>query len=88
MEAEVEKEIAERRALARSKGWSKRVVEAVASSRVIIGMNSEMVLASWGEPENINKTLVASGETQQWVYGISTYVYFDRGVVSAVQTSE
>lgn len=86
--ASIQEEIADRRARARSKGWPKRVVEAIAFRRVIIGMDTDMVVASWGMPERINKTLVASGETQQWVYGLGNYVYFERGIVSAVQTSE
>ena len=45
-----------------------------------IGMTKEQVLASsWGRPTKINRT----GAREQWVYG-GAYLYFDKGVLTAV----
>ena len=51
-----------------------------------IGMTTAQVLASsWGKPESINTTITANGNSEQWVYGLRTYVYFRNGKVSAIQ---
>ena len=52
---------------------------------VSIGMNREMVKISWGEPEDINKTIHDGFITEQWVYGSRNYVYFNNGIVTAIQ---
>lgn len=55
-------------------------------SGVSIGMTSEEVLASsWGKPEKVNRTTTASGTREQWVYGGQNYLYFEDGVLTAVQ---
>lgn len=51
-----------------------------------IGMTTAQVLASsWGEPESINTTITANGNSEQWVYGLRMYIYFRNGRVSAIQ---
>ena len=44
-----------------------------------------MCIASWGNPININRTIVKGLTSEQWVYGWGTYLYFDNGVLSAIQ---
>jgi hypothetical protein len=88
MNADIKEEMAARRAKIRRYGWPRRFENAVAARDIIIGMDAEMVVESWGLPVSINKTLTAAGETQQWVYGLGDYVYFSpNALVSAVQTS-
>lgn len=65
--------------------WSQRTWNAIKEYKIYIGMTKEMVLMSWGEPKKINKTILASGVSEQWVYSLDSYVYFDDGVVSAIQ---
>jgi len=44
-----------------------------------------MCIDSWGEPDNINKTINTNGTNEQWVYGYS-YVYFDeKGQITTIQ---
>lgn len=54
-----------------------------------IGMTKEGVLASsWGEPKKKNITETYWGTHEQWVYSMSRYVYFENGLVTAIQKSE
>lgn len=53
-----------------------------------IGMTKEEVENStWGIPEKINKTTTAFGVSEQWVYPNYQYIYFDNGIVTAIQES-
>lgn len=58
-----------------------------AKGGVSVGMTNAQVLASnWGKPESINRTTFASGEHEQWVYAGFQYLYFEDGVVTAIQS--
>lgn len=48
-------------------------------------MTEEQVILTLGKPTEINETFVAGRKSQQWVYGLGNYVYFERGVVTAWQ---
>ena len=51
-----------------------------------IGMTAEEVRNStWGKPEDINRTTTAYGVHEQWVYSNYRYIYFDNGIVTAIQ---
>lgn len=51
-----------------------------------IGMTAQEVReSSWGEPKKINKTTTVYGVSEQWVYSLDRYVYFENGVVVAIQ---
>ena len=51
-----------------------------------IGMTTEEVENSeWGKPNDINTTITNYGTSEQWVYGNGRYIYFDDGVVTAIQ---
>lgn len=52
--------------------------------KIWIGMTKEMLIESWGEPNDINRTVTASNVSEQCVYG-SQYVYLDNGIVTAWQ---
>ena len=57
--------------------------------RPTIGMSMEDVLNfSWGEPETKNITETENGVCEQWCYSLSQYLYFENGIVTAVQYSE
>lgn len=62
----------------------------IATGRVTIGMTTAQVRGSWGAPSKINKSLYASGSTEQWIYYRdpdhihSQYVHFRNGVVTSV----
>lgn len=54
---------------------------------VKIGMTQDDVLKNthWGKPRSINRTTIASGSSEQWVYGSGNYLYFTNGKLTAVQ---
>jgi hypothetical protein len=66
----------------------KAVEDAIRGKRVRLGMTKEQVIRSWGKPDDINRSVYRSGVTEQWVYDRGDYerqyVYFDDGVVSAI----
>ena len=53
---------------------------------VSVGMTKEDALASsWGKPGSINTTTNVRGSREQWVYGSRSYLYFENGVLVAIQ---
>lgn len=65
---------------------SRRVAVANNMSDPYIGMTTDEVLQStWGVPEDINKTTYSWGTTEQWVYSGYRYIYFENGIVVAIQ---
>ena len=51
-----------------------------------IGMTAEEVRNSqWGAPDDINSTTTANSVTEQWVYGNGRYLYFEDGILTAIQ---
>lgn len=57
----------------------------IADGKVVLGMSKEMCKTAWGEPIDINKTILKGLTNEQWVYGYATYLYFDNGVLSGIQ---
>ena len=53
--------------------------------KVKIGWNKELCKEAWGEPRSVNKTTTTYGVHEQWVYSTSRYLYFDDGVLTAIQ---
>jgi hypothetical protein len=62
-----------------------RVWAYIKRGQVVVGMTKEQALASWGRPERVNRTLTRGGVSEQWVYGLSTYLYFTNGRLTAAQ---
>jgi hypothetical protein len=50
-----------------------------------IGMTEEMLIDSWGNPQDINSTVTRYGSRKQYVYGGGQYVYVVNGKVDAWQ---
>lgn len=52
-----------------------------------IGMTPQQVIndTNWGKPKSINRTTTAAGTSEQWVYGIGTYLYFDNDRLTSIQ---
>lgn len=65
--------------------WKRPACDAIVEKKVIVGMTKEQAIAAWGRPKDINTTATANGTHEQWVYGLSTYLYFDNGVLTAAQ---
>jgi hypothetical protein len=54
------------------------------NQRIWLGMTSAMALASWGEPNKVNRTVGKWGVNEQWVYD-DTYLYFENGKLTSWQ---
>ena len=50
-----------------------------------IGMTPDKVREIWGNPININRTETTYGISEQWVFVGYKYVYFEEGIVTAIQ---
>lgn len=68
-----------------SHNWDKEAVEAIQKGYIEVGFTTDMVKASWGNPQDINFTTNANGTIEQWVYS-GNYVYFSDGKVTKIQT--
>ncbi len=69
----------------KSYGWTDKRIARVLEGYIYIGDTKKIVLEAWGEPEDINRTTTRYGTSEQWVYGLGCYVYFENGVVTAIQ---
>ena len=56
----------------------------ILDGKVKIGMTKEMCELSWGKPKSINETITSGKKSEQWVYS-DNYLYFDNGIVTAMQ---
>jgi hypothetical protein len=54
---------------------------------VRLGMTPAEVInaSSWGRPLEIHRTITAGRTSEQWVYGLRSYLYFDSGRLTAIQ---
>lgn len=67
------------------KKYGKEKANKLLDGIIWIGCTKEMVILSWGKPEDINTTVTSYGKREQWVYGLGSYVYFKDGKVTAIQ---
>jgi predicted MPP superfamily phosphohydrolase len=59
--------------------------EAILNHKVKIGWTKSMCFASWGKPLTIYRTTIATGVHEQCVYSLKKYLYFDNGILTAIQ---
>jgi len=57
----------------------------ILQGKVRVGMTKNMCTESWGEPSDINKSSGSWGVHEQWVYGMSSYLYFENGILTSIQ---
>lgn len=51
-----------------------------------IGMTSDEIIdSSWGKPARVHRTTTAYGASEQWVYKSGNALYFENGVLTAIQ---
>lgn len=68
--------------------WSKKVWNSIETEKVFIGMTKLQATLAWGEPESVNRTIGSWGEHEQWVYTLKSYLYFENGILKAIQNGE
>lgn len=53
---------------------------------VHIGITAaEALRSSWGRPDHVNRTITALGVDEQWVYPNGNFLYFENGILTAIQ---
>lgn len=53
---------------------------------VAVGMTKQDALDSiWGKPQYVNTTTTSAGTREQWVYRNNNYLYFENGILTAIQ---
>lgn len=67
------------------KKYGADIAKIMNDGKVKLGWTKKMCIESWGEPEDINTTIVKGLKHEQWVYGIGSYLYFDNGILTAIQ---
>lgn len=69
--------------------WSREICQVIAKRQVQIGMTKEQVIASWGKPDDINRTVGTNYEHEQWVYDRGDFkmqlLYFENGIMTSFQ---
>jgi uncharacterized protein YdaU (DUF1376 family) len=69
-----------------AKKAAERIQELVAQKKICRGMTTQQVIASWGKPNSVNRTVTGYGKQEQWVYeGRDAYLYFDDGILTSYQ---
>jgi hypothetical protein len=68
-----------------SKNWSPSILGHIACRSAVVGMTSDQATAAWGRPNDINRTTYTFGVHEQWVYDGGGYLYFEDGVLDAIQ---
>ena len=56
-----------------------------AAGKPKIGMTKAEAFKTWCEPWTVNTTETAGGTREQWVYKDRGYLYFENGVLVAIQ---
>lgn len=65
--------------------WGNKMGGYIAEGKVVLGMNKDMCLESWGKPINKNANLIAGSSHEQWMYDWNTFLYFENGILTAIQ---
>jgi tetratricopeptide (TPR) repeat protein len=63
----------------------KEIIRSILDGKVTFGMTKEQVIVSWGQPEDVNRTVTTYGVSEQWIYGDKHYLYFEDGVLTSWQ---
>lgn len=70
--------------------FTSREIRLIKEEKIAMGMSEKALLASWGRPSDINKSVGSFGVHKQYVYrggsySDSTYVYLEDGEVTSWQ---
>ena len=84
------KEVLKKEVLRRNSQWDAAVKQDVLAGFVKLGMTKNQVLASWGKPQEINRTVFKEYQREQWVYQRGyqkgRYIYFVNDKVDSWQS--
>ncbi|MCF8275688.1 MAG: DUF2845 domain-containing protein [Flavobacteriales bacterium] len=65
--------------------YSSPIAIRIYEGKVFIGMSKDEAEESWGKPNDINRTITENLVSEQWVYPNGQYLYFENGVLTAIQ---
>lgn len=65
-------------------GLSDRIAECILAGKITLGMTCEQTIASWGVPDQKNRSVGSWGIHEQWVY-VQMYLYFENGILTSWQ---
>lgn len=80
---EKEKQLKERKD-ALTKKYGKKNAQRILDKKIWLGMSKEMAIESWGQPDDINRTVGSWGVHEQWIY-VDEYLYFENGKLTSWQ---
>jgi hypothetical protein len=64
--------------------WSDEVWNLLKKREIRLGMTTEQVKLSWGQPSDVNRSVGSWGVHEQWIYS-SHYLYFENNILSSWQ---
>lgn len=79
------KKVKAERKVALTKKYGSSAATRILEGKIWIGMTEQMLLESWGRPDDINTTVTRYGTSKQFVYGLRRYVYVKNGIVESWQ---
>jgi hypothetical protein len=65
--------------------YGARIGKLISNNQVVIGLSKEVCKLSWGEPADVNTTMTKNIVFEQWVYSMNSYLYFENGILVAIQ---
>lgn len=65
--------------------WPGDIQVLVRASKLRLGMTPEQVRMAWGPPQTIHETITVGRTSEQWVYGLGQYLYFEDGRLITIQ---
>jgi hypothetical protein len=65
--------------------YGQELGQLIYEGKVSLGMNAQMCLSAWGQPLEIYRTTVNGLSHEQWQYSWKHYLYFDNGLLTAIQ---
>lgn len=65
--------------------WPARIWKAIEAGSVLTGMTSKQAEMSWDQPSTTSRTIQNGHLHEQWVYDEDSYLYFDDGILTAIQ---
>ncbi len=60
--------------------YDTKTAQSIFERKIWKGMNTDMVIDSWGNPQKINRTIVPDSVTEEWLY-TSTWLYFEDDIL-------
>lgn len=75
----------EERKISLREKYGNETAEHILNRKVKIGWTKEMCIESWGKPYDINRTTRVNGTSEQWVYSMKKYLYFDNNTLTTIQ---